>query len=299
MSYVPSKIERRSKLTVSEGYLATGEKGVAHLARHGRHYTLGVRIDGSSNPAVHGTRLTRRQFSALWPATAGSRTGKLRSTFITDRWQISVDRYTEELAGLCLADVEPIGLDGDAPDVRTFEPPLWLGPEVTADPLFTDQNLLSLTAEKAQAAFGPLLSPPAPAVGAVPFLEVKGEIKLVLITAKSKARWIFPKGTPEPKLSDKELALVEAGEEAGAAGRLVGHAHDIYYWRGYRCSRIRYFPMIVEKLSDEWEERSQRERRICGLSEAIELVADRSFAGMIETFWRELAPRLQQLAGKR
>jgi len=160
---------------------------------------------------------------------------------------------------------------------------------VTGDPLFTDESLYGLTAEKANAVFGALLAQPAPAVGAVPFLQAKGETKVVLITTKSKARWIFPKGTPEPKLSDEELALVEAQEEAGAGGRLIGGANDLFYWRGYRCSHIRYFPMEVEKLKDDWDERSQRERRVCRLPEAIDLLADRSFAALTERLWQEFA----------
>jgi len=97
VSYVPPKIERRSKLIVYEGHLATGDDRVAHLLRHGRDYRLNIHIDGSADRSVHSTRLSRRQFSALWPATEGNRAAKLRTTVTRDRWRISLDRYGTSL----------------------------------------------------------------------------------------------------------------------------------------------------------------------------------------------------------
>ncbi|MEL6104638.1 MAG: NUDIX domain-containing protein, partial [Planctomycetota bacterium] len=54
--------------------------------------------------------------------------------------------------------------------------------------------------------------------GAIPHLEVAGEVHLVLITSHTTGGWVLPKGSIEPGMTPEESAANEAFEEAGVIG---------------------------------------------------------------------------------
>jgi len=277
VSFVPAHYETLPRVVVREGYLATDGNPDVKIAQIGRRFSIVTAANGALDRRGD-TRLNSRQFAALWPATLRSQSERERTILHWGGFRVALDRFRNPLAGFILARV-PIAGGSDG-----FVPPAWFGPEVTGDSNFTDWNLARVDPEKIKTVFGPLLQPVAQAAGAVPFMVVSGELKVVVITTKSKSRWIFPKGTPDPKLSAEELALVEAKEEAGVVGTLIGTSSEVHYWSGYRCSLIRYFPMKVESLNDNWDERAQRDRRVCTIAEAAGLLADRSFIELLEKF---------------
>ncbi len=59
-------------------------------------------------------------------------------------------------------------------------------------------------------------------LGVVPFvLERSGRktrLKVVLVSSRDGDRWVLPKGKPKARMSRRDLAALEAWEEAGVRG---------------------------------------------------------------------------------
>src|SRR5919198_3078972 len=123
--------------TIEQGSLAIGGGGEEVRLR---------RIDGSDVLTVKRGRgeerleveiqLTDDQFRALWPLTEGRRLEKRRHRVEGDPL-IEVDVYRGDLAGLVIAECEFPSLAAS----HRFEPPQWLGEELTADDRYANQQL--------------------------------------------------------------------------------------------------------------------------------------------------------------
>jgi adenylate cyclase len=81
--------------------------------------------------------ITAEQFEALWPATEGYRLSKRRFYMPLNGLTAEVDAYGGELDGLITAEVE---FDSSS-DSEAFDPPPWLGDEITDDTRYANQAL--------------------------------------------------------------------------------------------------------------------------------------------------------------
>ena len=62
---------------------------------------------------------------------------KTRYKIPYDRWQVELDVYTGNLNGLIIAEIEFASIE----DSKSFQPPDWLGKEVTENPIYANQYL--------------------------------------------------------------------------------------------------------------------------------------------------------------
>ena len=99
--------------------------------------TLTVKQGAGRVRAEEEIELDRQSFERLWPLTEGQRVEKCRHRVDHDDLTIEVDVYGGELEGLVIAEVE--FANEDAAD--GFEPPTWLGRELTDDSRFSTQRL--------------------------------------------------------------------------------------------------------------------------------------------------------------
>jgi adenylate cyclase len=76
-------------------------------------------------------------FEALWPLTEGRRIEKTRYEIEHGELTIELDEYRGELAGLLVAEIEFDSED----DAERFEPPGWLGRELTGDERYSNAAL--------------------------------------------------------------------------------------------------------------------------------------------------------------
>ncbi|HZE12915.1 MAG TPA: hypothetical protein VE086_04085, partial [Chthoniobacterales bacterium] len=83
--------------------------------------------------------LTAEQFDALWPATEGKRLVKTRHEIPFGQRTIEIDLYHERHEGLIVAEVE----FDEEEAAKNFQPPDWLGDDVTGDPRYSNQLLAS------------------------------------------------------------------------------------------------------------------------------------------------------------
>jgi CYTH domain-containing protein len=124
---------------ISQGYVAIDPDGTeVRLRAKGGNHTLAVKSGPSRSRVEEEIEIDERCFDSLWPLTKGRRIEKRRFLIPAggDR-QIELDVYDGDLSGLVTAEVEfPSESAADE-----FDPPAWLGTEVTGDARYSNQAL--------------------------------------------------------------------------------------------------------------------------------------------------------------
>lgn len=122
---------------IEQGYLATSADAEVRLRLIGGRPKLTVKAGSGLVRAEQEIDLSREQFDALWPLTAGRRVSKVRHRGTIAGRIVEVDVYREAHAGLIVAEVEFATLT----EGERFEPPPWLGTEVTGDERWANRSL--------------------------------------------------------------------------------------------------------------------------------------------------------------
>lgn len=124
-------------------------------------------------------------------------------------------------------------------------------------------------------------------VAALPIVPIGRRIDVLLITSRRRGRWIVPKGWPDKKQAQPEMAAREALEEAGVIGTVCHEPIGTYTYKktmrlGYdiHC-RVFVYPLLVNKHAVSWRERGERTLRWCPLAEAADLVDDTDLARIL------------------
>jgi CYTH domain-containing protein len=120
-----------------QGYLLVAPEGSARLRDADGARTLTVKSGSGLVRSEHEITITRDQFEALWPATAGRRLEKRRYRMPAGDLTFEVDVFEGDLRGLVLVEVE---FESEAA-ATAFVPPVWFGTEVTDDPAYTNASL--------------------------------------------------------------------------------------------------------------------------------------------------------------
>jgi adenylate cyclase len=136
---VPGGLERSASAEIRQGYVAIEPDGgeVRVRSRDGRAELTVKRGDGRTRSEDE-LEIDDSQFARLWPLTAGRRIEKTRHLVpLPDGLTLELDVYAGALAGLVTAEVEfPSQAAAEA-----FEPPPWVGRDVTDDPRYKNQRL--------------------------------------------------------------------------------------------------------------------------------------------------------------
>jgi 8-oxo-dGTP pyrophosphatase MutT (NUDIX family) len=130
---------------------------------------------------------------------------------------------------------------------------------------------------------------------AIPFrLDPSGQLWVLLVTSRTRRRWIIPKGKVGLRMLARRSAEREAFEEAGVLGRMwqepVGH-----YWQGEealppgdRRFKVHAYPLEVTDELPAWREMHERERRWFPIQEALQAVTDPEIRKILRAFNRSL-----------
>jgi CYTH domain-containing protein len=139
VSELPPELDRFPFERISQGYLVIGEGGFEVRLRHrGDTATLTVKGGLGRTRREEEVALGPEQFRRLWPLTEGRRVEKVRHLIpIGNGLTVELDSYAGELDGLVTAEVE----FGSEARADAFEPPRWLGPEVTDDARYRNARL--------------------------------------------------------------------------------------------------------------------------------------------------------------
>ena len=126
----------RSRM-IEQGYLAIGGDGEeVRVRRSDGSNVLTVKRGRGEERLESEVELSDDQFRSLWPLTEGRRVEKRRH-LVEGESPIEVDVYRGNLEGLVVAEIEFPSVDAS----HRFDPPDWLGDELTGDERYANQRL--------------------------------------------------------------------------------------------------------------------------------------------------------------
>ena len=124
--------------SIEQGYLAVADDGTeVRVRRQDGRFTQTIKRGSGLNRAEVEISLDRAQFEALWPLTEDRRLSKTRTRVPCGALTVEIDRYDGTLAGLWVAEIEFASEEAG----RAFDPPDWLGAEVTDDERYKNRRL--------------------------------------------------------------------------------------------------------------------------------------------------------------
>jgi len=105
-------------------------------------------------------------------------------------------------------------------------------------------------------------------VAALPWRrEEDGAISVLLVTSRTNAKWMLPKGWPMPGKTDAEAAHQEAKEEAGIDGTVSATPLGSYHFLklfddgSTKPAQAIIYSLQVANQHTKWREKGQRKRR--------------------------------------
>ena len=122
---------------IEQGYLAIGSEGEVRVRRKGDRLLLTAKRGSGLSREEAEIELDRASFDELWPLTEGRRLEKRRHVMPHGDLVIEIDVYGGDLEGLVVAEIEFPSEE----DAKAYEPPGWLGEEVTGDHRYLNETL--------------------------------------------------------------------------------------------------------------------------------------------------------------
>jgi adenylate cyclase len=130
--------DRGPGTAIAQGYLPlASDDPELRVRRKGDATVLTVKRGSGLDRSEDEVAISTEAFDALWPLTKGHRIEKKRYEIPQAGAIIELDEFGGALEGLLLAEVE---FDAKEASER-FEPPDWLGREVTEDPSYGNRSL--------------------------------------------------------------------------------------------------------------------------------------------------------------
>jgi CYTH domain-containing protein len=135
---LPQNLAAYPHAELAQGYLAIAPGGVqVRLRRAGDRCSLTYKRNDRAGRIEREIALTPEQFDVLWPATEGMRLTKTRYDVSLGELVVEIDVYRGRHEGVVVAEVE----FPDERAAREFQPPAWLGADVTHDSRYSNQLL--------------------------------------------------------------------------------------------------------------------------------------------------------------
>ena len=139
-------------------------------------------------------------------------------------------------------------------------------------------------------------------VAALPFRQDEDGVHLLMVTSRTRKRWILPKGNPIKGLAPNKVAEVEALEEAGVVGsawsKAIGaYAYDhLNYDGSIRPSKVAVYPLLVTEQKDDWKDKDQRSIKWIPLKRAAKRADDEELSVLLEALAQSDAKALRRIA---
>lgn len=124
---MPEDLEQCSRFAIAQGYLVPNGEIEVRLRRQNEDHWLTIkRRTGLVRDEVN-LPLSAPQWEELWPLTLGKRLTKRRYEVPLGEYTVEIDIYDGKNEGLVVAEVEFPSEEA----AMAFQPPEWLGEEVT------------------------------------------------------------------------------------------------------------------------------------------------------------------------
>ena len=137
VSSIPAWLGECDSAEIAQAYVALDGDTEVRIRRHGDAHSLTIKSGAGLVRTEVELDLDAAGFDELWPLTEGRRVVKRRHLVATEQLHFDVDVYAEDLEGLAVAEVEFSSVESS----EAFEPPAWLGREVTEDRRYKNRSL--------------------------------------------------------------------------------------------------------------------------------------------------------------
>ena len=114
--------------------------------------------------------------------------------------------------------------------------------------------------------------------------------EILLLTTRGGGKWILPKGWPKAEIGAAESALLEAFEEAGIRGRVIGDSIGQYHYtksskKGAKldCVAVVYEVLLTE-IVDDFPEKGERKMAWLSPEKAAKRVDNSELADILRAF---------------
>ncbi|MEM6595080.1 MAG: NUDIX hydrolase [Pseudomonadota bacterium] len=125
--------------------------------------------------------------------------------------------------------------------------------------------------------------------------------QVLLVTSRTKGRWIIPKGWPVEGATPAEAAATEAYEEAGVTGKTFNICLGLYSYTKIMAEgevdlpcAVSVFPVKVKKVLRDYPEKAERKRKWFSTKKAAARVREPELRKILKHF----DPSLLEPAGR-
>jgi adenylate cyclase len=133
----PPALDGTDSDEIEQGYLAIGTDGEVRVRRKGGRLLLTAKRGAGLSRQEAEVELDRQSFDELWALTEGRRLRKRRHVIRHGDLNVEIDVYGGDLEGLVVAEIEFPSEE----EAKAFDPPDWLGEEVTGDHRYLNETL--------------------------------------------------------------------------------------------------------------------------------------------------------------
>lgn len=124
---------------------------------------------------------------------------------------------------------------------------------------------------------------------AIPYRFERDRLEILLVTSRTRKRWILPKGKIKPGMMANRSAEREAFEEAGVLGRIASEPVGSYRQRDGIAVWgdtvvVQAYALKVANEIPKWREMHLRKRRWFTMKDAIKSVRDPEIRAVLQSF---------------
>lgn len=122
-------------------------------------------------------------------------------------------------------------------------------------------------------------------IAVIPVVKSSRQKLVCLVTSRDHGQWILPTGKHEKHLSNRDVALLEAYEEAGLSGRLDNRFRKRLALSspcGRKTRKTTLYLIRVDKQHKQWPEKSQRRRILVKPGQLHRYLADKKLRKLIK-----------------
>ncbi|MCY4336549.1 MAG: NUDIX hydrolase [Litoreibacter sp.] len=134
--------------------------------------------------------------------------------------------------------------------------------------------------------------------GALCYRVHNEETQVLLITSRTRGRWIIPKGWPVEGATPAEAAATEAYEEAGVSGKTFNICLGLYSYTKMMAGddmdlpcAVSVFPVKVKKVLRDYPEKAERKRKWFSIKKAAGKVREPELRKILKHFDPSLLER--------
>lgn len=122
-------------------------------------------------------------------------------------------------------------------------------------------------------------------VAVIPLIKKKNNNKICLVTGRGTGNWMLPTGKHEKRRTNRQVAILEAFEEAGLIGKIdkkFCKSVILQSPSGNKKRKTTLFLIRVDKQLKHWPEKEQRRRATVKLRDLEHYITDKKLQKLLK-----------------